>query len=182
MKRISGAGLLMHELCHLIHQHVLPDGLDNQDVKSAFAKAEASGKYKDQILRRDWIGLDREVDMAYCMVDHKEFFSEMSVTFLCDTYTDLPPDSNEPLVMKNCNPPITAPHVLKRLKQQDGRNVTRSLFGRRRVEPCNKFFPFTRRQLERYDPEVYKTTKELWLFIENWDDPIENDGCVYCFS
>lgn len=59
----NGSGLILHELCHLIHQHALPDGLENRDVKNAFQNAVASGIY-ERTLRRDWVGLEIDYDMG----------------------------------------------------------------------------------------------------------------------
>lgn len=46
----QGSGLLLHELCHLIHQFTLPNGLENATVIEAFDKATKSGLY-DRTLR-----------------------------------------------------------------------------------------------------------------------------------
>lgn len=46
----NGCGLLLHEYCHLIHQLVLPQGLDNDNVKSMYQVALDSGKY-EEVLR-----------------------------------------------------------------------------------------------------------------------------------
>eukprot|EP00557_Chaetoceros_sp_GSL56_P007242 CAMPEP_0176487302 /NCGR_PEP_ID=MMETSP0200_2-20121128/6051_1 /TAXON_ID=947934 /ORGANISM="Chaetoceros sp., Strain GSL56" /LENGTH=395 /DNA_ID=CAMNT_0017884105 /DNA_START=611 /DNA_END=1798 /DNA_ORIENTATION=- len=88
----NGCGLILHELCHLIHQLVLKDGLENQMVLNAFGCAIESGLY-DEVLRRDWaflVGEDDEeeesVDAAYATINHKEFFSEISVAFLSRGY------------------------------------------------------------------------------------------------
>ena len=66
----NGAGLILHELFHLIHQLVLPYGLDNVLVKEIFHATKRNGRY-EAVLRRDWAGNECEVDMAYCMVNHK---------------------------------------------------------------------------------------------------------------
>jgi len=46
----NGCGLILHELCHLIHQLVLTDGLDNEPVKDAYDVAIRSRRY-DTVLR-----------------------------------------------------------------------------------------------------------------------------------
>lgn len=89
----NGSGLLIHELCHLIHQCCLEDGLDNKIVEALYERATLSGKY-ETVLRRDWAGRTKyinddtgkkiieepaDVDLHYAMVDKKEFFAEMSV-------------------------------------------------------------------------------------------------------
>ena len=66
----NGAGLIIHELCHLIHQHCLFDGLFNGKVVQAYEMAKKSGLY-DTTLRRDWAFLECESDLAYAMIDHK---------------------------------------------------------------------------------------------------------------
>jgi hypothetical protein len=60
----NGCGLIMHELCHLIHQQVLPGGLENADVVDAYTSARNLGIY-DTVLRRDWAGKDLDCDLAY---------------------------------------------------------------------------------------------------------------------
>ena len=46
----NGCGLLLHEFCHLIHQLVLPDGLNNEKIKTMYEIAMKSGKY-EEVLR-----------------------------------------------------------------------------------------------------------------------------------
>lgn len=60
----NGCGLILHELCHLIHQFAL--GLHNPSVKEAYQKAKRSEKY-EQVLRRDWAGLTIDCDLAYAV-------------------------------------------------------------------------------------------------------------------
>uniref|UniRef100_A0A7S0F795 Uncharacterized protein n=1 Tax=Craspedostauros australis TaxID=1486917 RepID=A0A7S0F795_9STRA len=57
----NGCGLILHELCHVLHQHVLEDGLDNESVMAAFDTAKKSGLY-NQCLRRDWAGQAEDTD------------------------------------------------------------------------------------------------------------------------
>lgn len=111
----NGCGLVLHELCHLIHQVALHEGLDNSTVQEAHARAKASGRY-NEVLRRDWAGMPCETDMAYGMVNHKEFFAEMSVTFLCDSYHEL--DGGDGQSMDACSPPFLAHAVRERLKSK----------------------------------------------------------------
>jgi hypothetical protein len=111
----NGCGLLLHEFCHLIHQFTLVDSLENATVIRAFESATNSGLY-DSVLRRDWAALDCEEDMAYCMVNHKEFFSEMSVTFLADAYHEL--DHGEKTKLEACSPPLMAPTVVERVRSK----------------------------------------------------------------
>jgi hypothetical protein len=59
----NGCGLLLHELCHLIHQFALKDGLYNEVVLNTFKIACESGLY-EETLRRDWAGLEEDSDMG----------------------------------------------------------------------------------------------------------------------
>ena len=111
----NGAGLLLHEFCHLIHQFALTDGLYNVKILQAYVAAKHSGRY-DRTLRRDWAGQDRDYDLAYAMVDHKEFWSELSTTYLCNNYAYL--DKANKAIMDHCSPPIMEPHVLERVRQR----------------------------------------------------------------
>lgn len=81
----NGCGLILHELCHLIHQLVLQEGLENDEVMNAFGMVLEGGLY-DEVLRRDWAFGEEESDAAYATINHKEFFSELSVAFLSRGY------------------------------------------------------------------------------------------------
>ena len=59
----NGCGLLLHELCHLIHQFAVPNGLANSKIIDLYHSAKESGLY-DEVLRRDWAGLEEETDMG----------------------------------------------------------------------------------------------------------------------
>lgn len=135
----NGCGLILHELCHLIHQLVLPDGLDNRTVLDAFGNALESGLY-DEVLRRDWAYEEEEMDAAYATINHKEFFAEMSVAFWSRGYDALCPwwwkrmmmsahwngrsrllgrdydhdHCHEYQNMQQCSPPFMSPEVLER--------------------------------------------------------------------
>ena len=174
----NGCGLLLHEFCHVIHQHVL--GLQNQRVIDLYHDAQRSGRY-ERALRRDWAGKDVDYDMHYAMVDHKEFFAEMSVTFWSKGYRDLdqPSDTSQ---MEQCSPPIIEPNVRKRLSKS---------YSGRLLEPitpgeghCNKFYPFTATQLYNHDPELYRRMAAIWESIAEWKDPEKNTSCCtkYCWT
>ena len=139
----NGSGLLIHELCHLIHQCCLEDGLENRTVEALYGQADASGRY-EKVLRRDWAGKTTKTnndiyfdninsnsngeeekrgdeqsspadfDLAYAMVDQKEFFAEISVAFLCNGYHAL--NKADPNVMEACNPPLLHPDVSERVR------------------------------------------------------------------
>jgi hypothetical protein len=76
----QGCGLILHELCHLIHQVVLPDGLENAKVRVLFEEARASGRY-NRTLRRDWAGLPVCHDMAYAVSDIVVVFESIFFSF-----------------------------------------------------------------------------------------------------
>lgn len=59
----NGCGLLLHELCHLIHQFALVQGLENPTVQHWYHVARQSGLY-EHCLRRDWAGQDEDYDMG----------------------------------------------------------------------------------------------------------------------
>lgn len=67
-----------------------------------------------------WIGLDvfllSSHQIAYAMVDFKEFFAEMSVAYLSDSYHHL--DNEDKDVMEKCCPPLMDPCVLERMQQK----------------------------------------------------------------
>jgi hypothetical protein len=198
----NGCGLLLHELCHIIHQFALNDGINNDSVKEVFEGAKKSGLY-DQTLRRDWAGFDDDCDMAYCLVDHKEFFSELSVTYLSDGYHEL--DEKDKTVMEDCCPPLLQPYVADRVLESHGISEpleemkgcwSWGLSSRRKpklrlVDPifqetalarscldvvhCNKNYPFTRGQLRYHDPVAYSAMREIWRKIAQWDDLGDED-------
>lgn len=108
----NGCGLLLHEFCHLIHQECL--GLDNPQIEQLYTAAYKSGRY-EEVLRRDWAGNDQDYDMAYAMVDPKEFFAEISVTFWSKGYRNL--DKANPTIMEESSPTLLEPTVAARLMQ-----------------------------------------------------------------
>eukprot|EP00980_Cylindrotheca_fusiformis_P011281 scaffold2597_cov116-Cylindrotheca_fusiformis.AAC.9 len=194
----NGCGLILHEFCHLIHQFCL--GLDNISVKRLYERARDSGLY-EQTLRRDWAGLDQDFDMAYAMIDQKEFFAEMSVTFLSNSYHAL--SRADKTIMECCCPPLLQPAVSDRVLRRHGikdplerheESVCSFLYYRRHPTPilkhvnpifqesaistncrgvahCNKFYPFTRGQLRYHDPDLFCAMQGLWREIARWKDP-----------
>jgi len=129
----NGSGLLIHELCHLIHQCCMEDGLENRTIRALFEHASLSRRY-EKVLRRDWAGKTTNIsntnvntrketidqpadfDLAYAMVDKKEFFAEISVAFLCNGYHAL--NKANPNDMKDCSPPLLNPDVTERVLAQ----------------------------------------------------------------
>ena len=75
-QRIPGRAtmVLLHEMVHAWHDQVL--GFDDQRIIAAFEKSKASGIY-DEVIR------DRHVKVKhYAMTNHKEWFAEISETYL----------------------------------------------------------------------------------------------------
>jgi hypothetical protein len=179
----NGCGLLLHEYCHLIHQLVLPDGLENQLVRKAHGLASVSGLY-DCVRRRDWAGLERDFDMAYATVDCKEFFAEMSVAYWSQGYgSGL--DRQDPRQILLCSPPFVEPTVIQRIERISRAKSKQQSFFINCLQPraphCNKFYPFTRGQLRFYDRSTYDTMERLWADIEAWDNPeVADDACIPC--
>jgi hypothetical protein len=94
----NGYGLLLHEYCHILHQFVLPDGLNNITVQTLHHKAMLYKAQYQSVYRRDWIlstsssggstAADRATrqDMAYALINPYEYFAELSVSYLCNGY------------------------------------------------------------------------------------------------
>lgn len=183
----NGCGLLLHEICHLIHQQTI--GLFHPSVYNAFSQATRSGKF-ERVPRRDWAGKEKEQDLAYCMIDPKEFFAEMSVTLLATGYQDLDWADATGSVRK-CSPPIQHPDVLSRLCQSQPESIPllppqvvpatkhcnecfpRICFHSRKSIHCNKFYPFTRGQLYVHHPSTFMALQDIWDEIAKWEDPLK---------
>ncbi len=91
----NGYGLLLHEYCH---QFVLPDGLNNVIIQTLHGKALLCKAQYQSVYRRDWLlrrifdaGTDiaTRKDMAYALLNHYEYFAELSVAYLCNGYQHL---------------------------------------------------------------------------------------------
>jgi len=181
----NGSGLILHEVCHIIHQKILPGGLCNALVIEIHKIAKESGKYS-KALRRDWALKDVDTDMAYCILNHKEFFAEISVAFLADCYHHV--DGAGTTIMAKCSPPFVSPAVIERIQQQTMQRSQQSCASKRRVMArtdsmvlphCSKFFPFTKGQLRRYDPRVFKCFVKIWQYVEGWED-LSGKRCYSC--
>lgn len=70
----------LHELAHAFHNRVLPDGFDNADLKAAYQRAKAGGKY-DKVERRRGNGKPNTFERAYAMTDPMEYFAEGTEAF-----------------------------------------------------------------------------------------------------
>jgi hypothetical protein len=99
----------LHELAHAYHDRVLADGFQNQEIKTAYEKAKASGIY-EKVERWFGNGKPNTTERAYAMTSPQEYFAESTEAF----------------------------------------------FGR------NDFFPFTRDELKKHDPEMYELLERLW--------------------
>jgi len=146
--------------------------------------------------------------MAYAMVDWKEFFAEMSVTYFSQSYCEL--TRGDRYVMERCSPPLCEPTVLNRIREKQRalgmKGPSRlelsypdtsycfrpfkfiEIFTQpinRELSHCNKFYPFTRSQLQLHDPGTFKEIDALWKEIANWDDPMTEPVCskpINCWS
>mmetsp|Transcript_8437 Transcript_8437/g.12406 ORF Transcript_8437/g.12406 Transcript_8437/m.12406 type:complete len:160 (-) Transcript_8437:5-484(-) len=114
------------------------------------------------------------------MINHKEFFAEMSVTYLANSYPEVTcvVGAGESIKqqkggIRQCSPVMTCPVILQRL---DKNSSTNDSFSNEIVPHCNKFYPFTKHQLQYYAPQLYKGIKKLWEQIEDWDDPYHQYG------
>jgi hypothetical protein len=169
-------GLLLHEYCHVIHQIVL--SLENKTVRQLYKRAKASGKYR-KVVRRDWADRQNPTDLAYGMVDCKEFFAEFSVTYLSQGYRGLDNAPYDDIFA--ASPIILEPTLLSRLTKaqhevvlsgnyvSDGNKchiMLQHLDGH-----CNKFYPFTGGQFRHYDKLLFDAFDDIWMNISNkWSD------------
>lgn len=64
----------LHELAHGYHDRFLPGGFDNNDLKAAYAKAKAGGKY-ESVERQDANG-NKRLDRHYALTNPQEYFAE----------------------------------------------------------------------------------------------------------
>ena len=192
----NGCGLLLHEFCHLIHQVILKDGLQNEMIMGVFGEALEGGLY-DDVMRRDWAFSSGDRDAAYATINHKEFFSELSVAYLSRGYDKHVSSSQSKMNIKmaDCTPPIMAFDVIQRMEEQETQQGQDSIskecvetyvehqqnwmdklkqaIGKSGKGHCNKFFPFTHQQLREFDPLTYAVFSQAWKTISNSDDPIE---------
>ncbi len=98
----------LHELAHAYHNRTVRMSFGNLEIKNAYEKAKASGKY-ERVERKDSEGRSH-MDRAYAMTNPQEYFAECSEAF----------------------------------------------FSR------NDFYPFTREELQKHDPEMFALLEKLW--------------------
>lgn len=70
----------LHELAHAYHDRVLPQGFAHAEIKAAYARAKASGRY-ERVERRFGNGRANAFERAYAMTDAMEYFAETSEAF-----------------------------------------------------------------------------------------------------
>jgi hypothetical protein len=172
----GAGGLLLHEFCHVIHQHVF--GLDCLRIQRLYAVALHSKRY-GCVPRRDWAGSEQTTDLAYCMVDHKEFFAELSVTYWSRGYTELDTACRNDVLA--CSPPFLDKFVLERVERLRGTAPTSHPPVGKISTHCNKFYPFTSGQFRHCDPEMYQEFEALWWIIGDWVDPRTERDLHQCF-
>ena len=84
-------------------------------VVETYKFAIESGKYEN-VFRRDWALKEKETDLAYCTINHKEFFAEISVSYLSDFYHDVV--GSEMIVgITECSPPFVSPIIFGRMER-----------------------------------------------------------------
>lgn len=70
----------LHELAHAYHHRVLPAGFGNPEIKAAYERAKASGKY-GRVERRSGRDKPNTFERAYAMTDPMEYFAESSEAY-----------------------------------------------------------------------------------------------------
>jgi hypothetical protein len=69
----------LHELAHAYHNRTVRMSFGNLEIKAAYEKAKASGKY-DRVERKDSEGRSR-MDRAYAMTNPQEYFAECTEAY-----------------------------------------------------------------------------------------------------
>jgi hypothetical protein len=84
----------LHELAHAYHNRVIAGGFDNAEIKAAYERAKAGGKY-DKVERWHGNGRPNTFERAYAMKDPMEYFAENTEAFF--TRNDFFPFAREEL-------------------------------------------------------------------------------------
>jgi len=71
----------LHELAHAYHHRSLRMSYSNLEIKNAYEKAKASGKY-ERVERKDSEGRTR-MERAYAMTNPQEYFAECTESYFC---------------------------------------------------------------------------------------------------
>lgn len=69
----------LHELAHAYHNRTVRMSFGNLEIKNAYDKAKASGKY-DRVERKDSVGRSH-MDRAYAMTNPQEYFAECTEAY-----------------------------------------------------------------------------------------------------
>jgi hypothetical protein len=69
----------LHELAHAYHNRTVRMSFGNREIKAAYEKAKASGKY-DRVERKDSEGRSH-MDRAYAMTTPQEYFAECTEAY-----------------------------------------------------------------------------------------------------
>ncbi|GFH44445.1 hypothetical protein CTEN210_00919 [Chaetoceros tenuissimus] len=187
----NGCGLILHELCHLIHQLVLPNGLNNETILEAFGNILNKERY-DNVYRRDWGYTTEEIDCAYATINHKEFFAELSVAYWSRGYDAYLKSQASDKSLESVSPPFMAVEVLQRQRLYKSARTDYEIYNafkdtlswNERIEnvltggrafgsgSCNKFYPFCCQQFREFDQETFDVFENLWSYIGQWKDPM----------
>lgn len=162
--------------------------------------------------RRDWAYLPCDRDTAYATINYKEFFAELSVTYLSSGYDHgdnkmILDDNFHLLSMNELSPPFESPEVLNRIdqccsssnkneKERENQNIISAfcndLLIILRLQSwkinkghCNKFFPFTKKQLKSFDHDTFILIDQIWNEIKEWEDTFAYKPCWrinFCFK
>jgi hypothetical protein len=101
--------------------------------------------------------MECEWDMAYAMVNHKEFFAEMSVTYLCNAYADSDHACPVRDGMQTCSPPLLAPSVVQRLYQKRADNEN---------DKCH--YPLNHHHLLMMPVKMAEVRTDGWFWFFHW--------------
>ena len=70
----------LHELAHAYHFRVIAGGFANAEIKAAYERVKAAGKY-ERVERTRGDGKPHTTERAYAMTDPMEYFAETSEAF-----------------------------------------------------------------------------------------------------
>jgi len=87
----------LHELAHAYHDRVLPGGFNNAEIRNAYEKAKAGGKY-DRVERQDSEGR-KQMDRAYALTNPNEYFAESTEAFF--SHNDFFPYTRDQLKLQD---------------------------------------------------------------------------------
>ncbi len=97
------------------------------------------------------------------------------------------------------SPPFQAPEILNRRRSNDLTHSSNNeqqgqdslfhnfitnlgnVFLTRKGSHCNKFYPFTKKQLKSHDHVTFVHMTEIWRIVASWKDPLANEPCWWTF-